>query len=191
MSEPQQKTMKKIKTITLKKTTGKKTIAQSNDVFTGCIDSDFKNYGTDKKDKTTEEIKAEVYEIEKDGTFEGIFGEFLVNDLNSLCLTQEQIINFCKEYKDLLSSWYTFFLFKVDGEFFVADVYVVDGGLKVDALRFSDGSVWSADLQRRVVVPQLKTLKLSSDPLKLGHSETLENAIKICKENGYQVSKIM
>ena len=189
MSEPQQKTMKKIKTITLKKTTGKKTIAQSNNVFTGWIDSDFKNYGTDRKDKTTEEIKAEVYEIEKDGTYKDIFGE--LGNLDDLVLTQEQIINFCKEYKDLLSSWFNFFLFKVDSEFFVAYVSVYDGRLKVYANRFSHGYVWNAKDELRVVVPQLKTLALSSDPLKLGHSETLENAIKICKENGLKVIKEM
>ena len=80
------------------------------------------------------------------------------DDLNSLCLTQPQIIHFVEKHKKWLRTdgYGTFFLFKVGEELFVAYVYFDGyGRLKVFVYRFSFDYVWYAGCGHRVVVPQL------------------------------------
>ncbi len=81
----------------------------------------------------------------------------LSTDLDKLCLTQDQIIEFCTNHPSWLrqDGYGTFFLFKVKDEFFVCSVHVRDGGLCVGVDRLADGCVWDADGAHRVVVPQL------------------------------------
>lgn len=83
-----------------------------------------------------------------------MFGS-LGTDLDKLCLTQHQIKTFCEVHKELLrkDGYATFFLFKVDEQFFVVDVYVRSGGLRVHVHRFERGNVWDAESSHRVVVP--------------------------------------
>lgn len=136
------------------KAVSNETIARADDVFSW-IHSDFENYGTDKKSPKTEKTKVAVLDQEKDGTFKGIFTS-ISSDLDSLCLTQAQIIEFVKTHKaELNQNWYNFFLFKVGEEFFVAGVFVRSDGFRASALRFSLDLVWDADFRPRVVVPQL------------------------------------
>lgn len=167
---------------------GSKTIARADDVFTNYIDSDFENYGTDKKGAKTEAAPLAVLEIEKDGTFKEIFESF--GNPEELVLSQEQIIKFCEEHKDKLQQggYSTFFLFKTNEEFFVARVLVGRDDLRVYVHRFSFDDVWGAEGRRCVVVPQLTLKNLDS-----GHSDslTLSRAIEVCKENGYKVIKEM
>lgn len=175
--------------IKLKATKGKETIVRADDVFTRYIDSDFENYGTDKKGVATEDMEMAVLEQDKNGTLKEIFVS-IHKDLDSMVMTQEQIITFCKDHKELLHpTWYTFFLFKSNNEFFVARVYVSSGGLGVCVYRFSRDSVWFADRRRRFVVPQLALSDSESLAPRPFDSLTLENAIKIVKENGYKVIK--
>lgn len=179
--------MKILHTIQLTKTTGKKVIAEASDVFS-YIDSDFRNWKTDKKGVKTADMNLSVCELTEDMTFAQMFTK-----PEDMSLSQEQIIQFCTEHKDKLKQdWYTFFLFKVDSEFFVAGVDVYsDGHLGVRVGQFSRDYVWGAERRRRVVLPQL-TLELSApDTLNLSLSDTLQKAIEVCKENGYQVSKIL
>lgn len=144
-------------TLELKPTDGKRTIVKAEEVFIRGIDRDFKNWGCDVKADPTKAVNVHVYEMIKDGTFTQIFGG-LSDNLDELCLTQDQIIQFCEMYKKWLRTdgCATFFLFKVNGEFFVARVDVnSDGTLDASVYRFSYGNVWSADYRHRVVVPQL------------------------------------
>ena len=146
--------------LTLDPTDGTETIAQATDLFTGYIDSDFRNWGCDVKSEPTKTTQVFVHEMIKDGTFAQIFNG-MSDDLNSLCLTQSQIIQFVKKHRKWLRTdgYGTFFLFKVGEEFFVAYVSFYSGGrLEVRVARFSYGRVWYAALRRRIVVPQL-TLK--------------------------------
>jgi hypothetical protein len=73
-------------------------------------------------------------------------------------LTQCQITEFCSNNQKYLrkDGWATFFLFKVDSEYFVADVGVFSVGMDVYARRFGRDSVWDAESVRRVVIPQLE-----------------------------------
>lgn len=128
-------------TIALPATKGTSTIAQATDVFTSYIDSNFKTWGIDKKGRPTKKVNLQVREMTEDGTFAQIF-----TDPENMCISQEQIIEFCKNHKEKLSQeWYTFFLFKVDEKFFVARVLVDDRyGLYASVHEFSYGLVWHA-----------------------------------------------
>jgi len=143
--------------IIISATDGKGTIARNgSDLFPGWLDNDFRNYGTDVKGGPTKETPVQVYELIKDGTSAQIFGGFGEN-LDRLCLSQDQIMGFVKDHGKWLRTdgYATLFLFKVNGEFFVARVDRRSGGLRVYVRRLSYGNVWDAEYGRRVVVPQL------------------------------------
>lgn len=134
---------------------GTKTIADSKNIFSW-IDDDFKAYGANTKGVATKETSVDVYEMAKDATFAQMFGS-LSTDLSTLCLTQEQILNFVAKHRNMLRTegYGTFFLFKSGEDFFVARVYVCSDGLRVYVRRFEYGRVWSAERSPRLVVPQL------------------------------------
>lgn len=137
---------------------GSHTLASAKKVFKSYIDSDFKNWGLDKRSLATKETAVEVYEIIKNETFAQMLGS-LGTDINKRCLTQHQIEIFCeKHFKWLCSNASaTLFLFKKEDQFFVARVSVSSDGLDVSAGRFERGSVWGAGGHPRLVVPQLET----------------------------------
>lgn len=144
-------------TLTLSPTDGNEIIAEAGDLFKGYLDSDFVNWNTNVKGNPTEAQNVQVHEMTKDGTFKQIYGG-LGTDLNALCLSQAQIIQFVKNHRKWLRTdgYGTFFLFKVGDEFFVAYVFVhSDGSLDANVGRFSYGSVWFAVGRFRFVVPQL------------------------------------
>lgn len=158
--------MKIIKQNLAIKSASNDTIARADDIFTGYIDSDFENYGTDVKSPKTDDSKVAVLEMDTDGTFKEIFGSISL-DLDSLCLTQAQIIEFVKVHKSELrqGGYSTFFLFKVKSEFFVASVSFVVVNLRVGVSRLSNKCVWNAMYSRRVVVPQLALGNMEVDTL--------------------------
>ena len=143
--------------ITIYAVDGSKTIFNSEDVFKSWIDSDFKDWDLNKPDQKTPEIKTQVYEMAKNANYSQIFGS-LNDDLDKLCLTQHQIAEFCAKNQKYLrgNGWATFFLFKVDGKYYVAYVFVDSDGLYVGVNRFEDDNVWDAERAHRVVVPQLE-----------------------------------
>ncbi|NTV22603.1 MAG: hypothetical protein HGB03_03520 [Candidatus Yonathbacteria bacterium] len=134
---------------------GSETLATAKEVFPG-IDGDFKNWGTNKAGIATKEQVVDVHELVKDATFAQMFGS-LGTDLDKLCLTQAQIKNFCKKHFNWLRTdgYPTFFLFKVEDQFFVAYVLVHSDGLRVYVRQFEDVLVCSAVNSHRLVVPQL------------------------------------
>lgn len=135
---------------------GNQTIRTSKNVFS-YIDDDFKNYGADQTGSATKESIIEVYEIVKDATLARMFGS-LGQELDKLCLTQHQILNFISKHRNWLRTegYATLFLFKSNDQFFVADVdFNDDGSLEVDVFRLGYSSVWGARYRSRVVVPQL------------------------------------
>ncbi len=177
-----------IKTIELESTKGTKLIRDARYVFSGYISSGFDEYI--EKSKATGRIQMNVSQMMEDSTFKDMF-PFPEKQL----VTQEQIIEFCKNYKDLLrkDGYATFFLFKNKGEFFVARVgFGGDGRLEVGVSPFSSDGVWGAECQYLVVSPQLDSESLSSEKsLESLDTLTLDTAIKICKEDGLEVIKKM
>lgn len=137
-------------------TDGKRTFIKAKDMFTAGFDPDFKGYGTDVPGPATGKTKVTVHEMIKDGTYKDIFTG-MSDNLDSLCLTEDQIIQFIEKYPDwLCKDWYTLFLFKVNSNFFVAFVNLnSDGSLDANLNRFGSGGVWPAEGRGCVVVPQL------------------------------------
>lgn len=130
------------------------TIARAKKTFRSFIDSDFKNWDLDNKQSASEETEVKVYELKQDVNFSQMFNS-LNTDLEKLYLTQSQIIYFCeRHFENLRQDGYaTFFLFKENNEFFVAEVYVNSDGLNVYVFRFEYDGVWFAEYAYRLVVP--------------------------------------
>lgn len=133
---------------------GRGLLSEAKDIFS-YIDSDFRNYGADERGGATGATPVQVYEMSKDATFAQLFGS-LSSDLDGLCLTQAQIIEFVKAHRRWLRNdgYGTFFLFKSKNSCFVAYVGVDSGGtLKVNVYQFESSRVWNAEDRHRVVVP--------------------------------------
>ncbi len=196
--------MKKIATVTIGKTSGKLTIAESK--LFNYVDSDFRNWDTDSADEKRDSCALDVLEMTEDMTFARMF-----RDPERQWITQSQVLEFVGIHQGELrrNGYATFFLFKSSGEFFVAYVDVSSGGLRVRVNRFEHGNVWNAERRHRLVVPQPETEKLdtsdpeslgASDPLSLGSPNNLTKADMISaltdeqmighlKMMGYKVSK--
>lgn len=146
--------LKLLKALTLLKTDGSKYISWATKVFKSYIDSDFKKWGLDKKSDKTKEVKVNVFEMIKDSNFKEMF-----TDPEKQVMTQHQIIEFCQKHPADLrqNSYATFFLTKVDNEYFVAYVDVRSGGLRVRVRRLGDDGVWRGGYRHRVVSPQLES----------------------------------
>lgn len=133
-----------------------RSLAQATDVFPGWIEPNFKNWGLDVVGIATPEMLVQVHEQVKDGTFRQLF-KSLSSNLDKLVMTQHQIIMFCQTYPHWLrqDGFATLFLFKENGEFFVAKVRMYSDGLRVCLGRFKHDDVWPAGRSHRLVVPQL------------------------------------
>jgi len=165
--------MKQITTLTIPKTKGKELIRKSK--LFDYTDSDFANWNLNDIGKPKPKTELSVLELTETMTFKQMF-----THPEKMTLTQEQILEFVKNYKFDDKTY--FFLFKNRDKFFVARVLLLlDGELKVVVNRFERDHIWIAGSRFRVVVPQTtETLLLTP---------TLDNAIKIVKEAGYKVYK--
>ena len=133
------------------------TISGAVEIFTNYISPDFKEHGLDNEQRESGGMEVNVYELSVDADFLQMF-KSLSSDLNDSCLTQSQIVFFCKKYSKFLhynnDVSTTFFLFKENDKFFVAWVYLISGELNVDfSLLEEDKCVWSANSDYRLVVP--------------------------------------
>lgn len=148
--------LKLIETVSLRCCNGLRKIANAEDTFKSYIDSDFKNWGLDKRGLSTLATNVSVHEMIKDATFAQMFGS-LGSDLDKLCLSQHQIVEFCEKHAAHLrqESYATFFLFEKGDQFCVAAVRVYADGLRVYVYRLEDDAVWSGEYRLHVVVPQL------------------------------------
>jgi hypothetical protein len=146
------------KRVVIGATQGTETLASANDVFSS-ISPDFKKWGCDIVEQATPEVTVLVYEQIEDATYPQIFGS-VDQSFDHLVLTTSQIksfvVNHAKDYL-LEAEWTCFrFLFKVEDEFFVADVRVLLGGNRdVRVTRFLGGSIRHAEYHHRIVVPEL------------------------------------
>jgi hypothetical protein len=135
-------------------TDGKEIIVSANDLFTAGIDDCFRAWHADETDMPTEDTAVAVYELIDDGEFSEIFGS-LPLDVGKLCLTQSQIIGFVKKYRHWLYCK-TFFLFRSNGNFFVAIVHLrSDSDICVRVRKFGDCDTWFSRYKRHFVVPQV------------------------------------
>lgn len=127
-------------------------IAKSEHVFYNVhVDPE---YGDLKNEQIASEKKEVIiYELKQDATFSKMFNS-LNDDLDKLCLTQSQIVDFCqKKYKYLHQDGVTFFLFKENEEFFVAKIAVRFGRKSIMVDRFDNDFVFKAEHGIYLVVP--------------------------------------
>jgi hypothetical protein len=143
----------------IKAVDGTATIVQAKDVFNShCgISKDFKAFRTGRKDLPTKEILVDVYYLCRDATLLEMF-ESLSSNLDSLCLTQAQIIEFCSHSTDLFEHNIMkniFFLFKVEDQFFITTVSMLQDGLRATVSRLKSSGFWRRSDDNLVIVPQL------------------------------------
>lgn len=109
--------------------------------------------------KPTEPITVDVYDILGKNTIKEIVNS-LTDDLSKVCLTPQQIIQFCDKYPEWLAELpdldcLTLFLFKNNDQFFIADVRV-RSGLYLYVNGYSGDSIFdSRKIPHRLVVPKL------------------------------------
>jgi hypothetical protein len=143
------------KGLTIPACDGSETLANAKKVFKGCIDRNFENWGTNKPGVATGEVLVDAHRMSNGSSYSGIFGAF-GPDMDKLCFTQHQIQAFCKKYNKWMSteSLSTFFLFKVDQQFFVASVHAYSGGWDISVSRFEHYGILRT-YTHRAVIPQL------------------------------------
>ncbi|OGL61895.1 hypothetical protein A3C09_04415 [Candidatus Uhrbacteria bacterium RIFCSPHIGHO2_02_FULL_47_44] len=143
-------------TITIAPCDGSRYVAKEKGVFKAYIEGLFASWGLDKPGQSTVAANVSVYEMIRDATFAQMFGS-LGPDLDKLCLSQHQIVEFCETHSARLrqEGYATFFLFKEGDQFCVARVDVFADGLCVCVYRLEDGLVWYGEFRPRLVVPQL------------------------------------
>ena len=137
-------------------TDGEGTIAGATNFFTGGIDPDFVEYGTDVGGNPTDETPAQVYKLIKDASFAQMLAIFEEGLGGRLCFEQDQILSFCRYYANpwLPEELYaTFFPFKVKGEHFLAGVRQPGGQPAVSAYYRKDERIWRAKYGYRIVLP--------------------------------------
>jgi len=144
-----------VEAVVLPATLGATTIAQSGDVFTGWLDPDLRDWGTDVPSADTAPVTALVYEMTKDGNFLSLFSS-LGEGWYLRQTTQGQIVSFCTLHPEVLrqDGYGTLFPFQVGEETFVANVRLVTGRLLVFVFRLGYDHVWDTADRTRVVVLQ-------------------------------------
>lgn len=114
-------------------------------------------YDANSKGIPTPSIAVLLYEMTRPATFGFIF-ELIDLEIERLCLTQHQIINFIKQHTQWLQKDgnSTFFLFKLKGNYFVAGLDFEEKYLlKAFVNRLEDTIDWGMEGRPRVVVPHL------------------------------------
>lgn len=138
---------------------GEEIIARAGRIFVRGIDSIFTDRQFKAPSQKTPATTLKVYELIRGGTFMDVY-KSLDCPLEQACLTQAQIIMFCKEHWDKLCGcgYGTFFLFRAGDDFFVACIEKdLDDRLGVHARSVSFDTIWDASSRHRFVVPQLES----------------------------------
>jgi hypothetical protein len=132
---------------------GRQTLGQATDVFR-YIDHNFERWNCNIMGPPTKETAVRVYEMIRNSTVGELFGGF-GTALDSLALTQAQIKQFAKHYRDWLQEGGngTFFLFNIGNEFFVAAAYFFsDGQIGMRLRRLTLERVFRAQKRHSLVV---------------------------------------
>jgi hypothetical protein len=148
--------------ITIPACDGTQTIVHSKDVFT--ISNIFTILELEELEdiinpayiKTGETTVVLSEPIEKDVDLVKMF-KSISNNIDTLFLTQSQIVTFCKIHSNLLYQNKTpiMFLFTDNNKFFFAIAFIKSGVLDVVIQKFEYINAWRLNVPIRVVVPQL------------------------------------
>lgn len=112
--------------LTIDSCIGNRTIANAKKTFKSFIIPQYKEWDTNIPSYPTPDTPCQIYELNYREELIDIFSA-ISDDINSLCLTQDQIITFCTKYPEYLSNYpcATFFLFRVFDRFFVCAISVI------------------------------------------------------------------
>jgi hypothetical protein len=129
-------------------------ICEAKDVFRSWLAPNFSDSEVNMPSKKTPEIKVQVRELVKKANFAGIFKE-LNSDLSKLCLTQDQIIEFCVNSKKYLreEGKGNFFLFRANGRYQVATVAILNDGLTIERNYLEYPYKWDPEYAYRIIIP--------------------------------------
>lgn len=141
--------------LTISARDGSRTIAGARSTFQSGTSFYFTEWGLDKKGEQTEETPVRVHEIGEDVNSHQMFTRLSPN-LESLCFTQDQIIEFCEKHRSWLRTggYATFFLIKGIGRFFVVSVHMRSDGLVAYVDLMDSSRMWLARDCHRLVVPR-------------------------------------
>ena len=130
---------------------GQACISDLKKAFKAGVDEDFK--ALDAVSPATEETQLSVSETLKDGTFSQIFSG-LSDNLDSLALSQAQIVRFCEKYPKCLRKGFNFFLMKAGREYFVVQVLSFENGLHASVFSYLNTNVWKGEFRFLVFYPK-------------------------------------
>jgi len=133
---------------------GSRLICEAKDIFKSWLASNFSDFGVNKLSKKTSKTKIQVRELVKKANFAKIFKE-LNGDLSRLCLTQDQIIEFCVNNKEYLreEGKGTFVLFEINGMYEVGTVAIFHDGLAIERNCLEYPYEWDPEYAYRIIVP--------------------------------------
>jgi hypothetical protein len=143
------------KDIIIRATNGDERFTNAERIFTGQLHPDFKKWRCGESLSSARQTRVQIFEMVENGTLNDLYRSPAI-ELDSLCLTESQIIEFVRSHHMWLRrrGFATFFLFKNGSEFLVARIqYVSHGYLYAKPYRLSHDKVWDAKYQHRFVLP--------------------------------------
>mgnify|MGYP000894048647 CR=1 FL=1 len=139
---------------------GKKKFSNS-EIFNIYLDQDFRSPKLDKFGPASNEIVLDFYELKSDGNFKEIFNSF-GRDLKDICLTQSQMIDFCRKYRrePIFQGYTLFFLLEEKSElekkneYFVVFINFFANGISAVVSSLQSNHLWKPKDPRLVVIPR-------------------------------------
>jgi hypothetical protein len=123
-------------------TDGKNMLANADSAYYCFIEEEFLKYRTNVESPPTEPQLVDVYKQTGKSTYYRIFADIDKN-LDNLTLTQPQILLFARQHRQWLCTnefGHTYFLFKINEDFFVAGINMTDHQDLQLGLRLPDSS---------------------------------------------------
>jgi hypothetical protein len=125
---------------------------KNSGLFGKCLDPDYINWDLNKKQKATKAQGIKAYRLMADVRFKKMFAFFNKN-IDELCLTQNQIVDYCEKYKNHLKSCRSVFVpFKENREYFIANVYLVDEKYCASIFPLNDYFNWLKSFNHLLIV---------------------------------------
>lgn len=147
--------------LTISATDERKICNTGMDVFAYIYDK-FTDHSHSYEPTKTKPMVVDVYNLIEEATYTEIYSYFY-RDLNSLCLTQSQIISFTETHKTLPSDYarQIHFLYRADNQFFVAFIDRIDenkGMPRIFQRPLGDTLTWMGKSQDQFVIPRFTTV---------------------------------
>lgn len=139
--------------LSIRPVNGLELIATANDVFF-FIDEDFDELTDSSEMYGTKETRVSIFRIRKSAKYNQLFTSCAEKDLDALCLTQHQIKAFVEDHGEQIErDNLFFFLFRDEGNYFVATVLIdANGKANIASDPFGCKTIWSPVDHCRIVM---------------------------------------